>query len=110
MGELTGGLIEMNAKMVMTDGVHALLGIGVAIALIFLVFAVVSAIVTCEPKVVLVAMPFIVAGIVMAVIAVRQPRVREIHACASGPVSIEQIAIKYEIVNVDGKELVLRER
>ena len=39
-----------------------------------------------------------------------RPKVKQIRCCASGPVSLDLVAARYDIVSVDGKELVLRER
>lgn len=109
MGELTGGLIEMNAKMVITDGAAKLFSFGlifvVAFAILLIMFAR-----DRNAGGALISVVFVVAGIVLMIAAVRQPRVRELRVCANGPVSIEQIATKYDIVSVNGKELVLRER
>ena len=109
MGELTGGLIEMNAKMVITDGAAKLLSLGLIFAVAFAIGLILFAIERNSGGA-LISVVFVVAGIVLMIIAVRQPRVRELRACANGPVSIEQIATKYDIVSVNGKEIVLRER
>ena len=35
---------------------------------------------------------------------------KEIRACVNGPVSLERVSAVYDIVSIDGKEIVLRER
>ena len=44
------------------------------------------------------------------VYGVCMPRVKEIHACVNGPVSLETVSSVYDIVRIDGKEIVLMER
>lgn len=109
MSELTGGLIQMNAHMVRVKGFEPMLAIGVAGVLIFgfmLAFAISE-----KSKIGIWGCGMLtVAFVVVIVLALRLPMKKEIHACASGPVSLEQIATVYDIVEVDGKELVLRER
>jgi hypothetical protein len=41
---------------------------------------------------------------------VRMPRIKEIHACVNGPISLERVSAVYDIVSIDGKEIVMRER
>lgn len=50
------------------------------------------------------------AGVVMAIVGAKQPRRRILYCCASGPVSLEAVAVKYDIIEVDGKLLKLAER
>ena len=49
-------------------------------------------------------------GIVIMIVGFSRPKEQIVHACANGPVSLEQIAVKYDIISVDGKELKLRVR
>ena len=55
----------------------------------------------------------LVAALLFAGVAywgTRLPRQKVIHACVDGPVSLELIASRYDILKVDGKELTLRVR
>ena len=51
-----------------------------------------------------------IAGLVMLINGANQPRAQEIIACASGPVSLEQVAAVYDVKEVDGKMITLWER
>ena len=109
MTELTGGLIQMNSHMVVTSLAGILIGIGVGICVLFLICGIASAM--CEERKLSIFMFAIaIVGIIVTIVGVNMPRVKEIHACADGQVSIEQIGVRYDIVKIDGKELVLRER
>ena len=109
MGELTGGLIQMNARMVVTGDAITCMVIGLLGAIAF-VFWTVWAI---RDKKRAWAILFAVLALAEAMLfahGVATPRVKEIHACVSGPISLERISSVYDIVSVDGKELVLRVR
>ena len=108
MNELSGGLIQMNAHMVHQSQYFPMVFFGVACGIFFLIMAIanfkehkgtfyVCALFTCVFIAVLIA-------------AFNLPMKKEIHACVSGPISLESVAAVYDIVEVDGKELILRER
>ena len=40
----------------------------------------------------------------------KMPRQQIVKACANGPISLELISSRYDILDVDGKELTLRVR
>ena len=109
MGEITGSVLEMNAHMVKPQSAVSLMMVGGFLTLLFLGSAVKGWIAGgWKPSLV-----FLLLGLVSAAIffvGAREPRVKEIKACAVGPVSLEQVAIVYDIVEIDGKELTLRER
>ena len=109
MGEMTGGLIQMNTHMVMTKGATTLIAIGVIMACFFAIIAC-KLWVASKIKASLVFMGVAAIGILLIYAGTKQPRVKEIKSCVYGPVSLEQVAVVYDIVNVDGKELTLRER
>ena len=108
MGELTGGLIQMNAHMVRQDKFYVAMAIGVVAAIIFVMLAIFS--IGDSKKVFAAWLGLAAVAVVVVIIAYNQPMVKEIHACADGPVSIESIASVYDIVDIDGKELTLRVR
>lgn len=108
MGELTGGMIQMNAKLVMSGCAKNMAVIGALFGTSMLIVAVVW---WFEEKRRWWA--WLMAALLLAGLAywgTRLPREKIIHACACGPVSLEQVAVRYDIIEVDGKELVLRVR
>ena len=109
MSELVGGLIEMNAHMVRADKFEPMLAIGIFGAVMFL-FMLAFAISEKSKAAIFWFGLLTVVFAVMIVLALRLPMKKEIRACASGPISLEQIATVYDIVEVDGKEIILRER
>ena len=109
MSELQNGLIQMNAHMVRQEKFDFVIGLAIVAAIIFVMLAAFAA----QDKNKMAAIVFFtlaIIGVVGAVIAINQPRVKEIKACANGPVSIEQIAVVYDVVDIDGKMITLRER
>ena len=109
MGELTGRLIEMNAHMVRTGDACGMMIIGMIIGITLVIFAVASY-ADCGWQFSVVLGAIAIIGFVVFFVGMNKPRVKEIKMCADGPVSIEQIATRYEIMKIDGKELTLRER
>ena len=112
MSEITGGLIEMNVHMIRPHDAQSTIVVAVIAMVIMGVFTVMVALSDREHKwryTIGFAVMF-VAWTVALIIAAGKPLVKESHACADGAVSLEAIAARYDIVSVDGKELVLRER
>lgn len=110
MDMISGGLIQMNAHMVSKHTADLVTAFGVIAAVLCLI-CLVGAIVIAEDKKMAFVFGVVMAlGIAMAFAGKSIPKVKEIHACASGPVSLEKVATVYEIVKIDGKELILRER
>ena len=109
MKEIAGGLIEMNAHMIMPKSAITLMIIGGTLTFIAVV-ACAGFIVDKNLRCALGAVAVILIGCLIFYRGMITPRVKEIHACASGVVSLELIAARYQIVDVDGKELILREK
>ena len=109
MGETAGSLIEMNIHMVLSDAATAMIVCGFLGALIALLISVAA---FGDGLNVLggLLVALMVIGIIIGIVGARMPKIKELHMCADGPVSLERIAAVYDIVDVDGKELVLRER
>lgn len=109
MGELTGGLIQMNCHMRATGAAVGMITIGFAVAVLFMLCGFTS---WGQGKKIGAAVLFAVAlaGAAVAVAGVYMPREKIVRACACGPVSLEQVAVRYDIIEVDGKELTLRVR
>ena len=110
MNDIPGGLIQMNAHMVTKSGASAVMMIGGMVTLLFFVLTIcaIAGPPNKEGVIAFAVMTALGVGLFFAGRAI--PKVKEIHACASGPVSMEQVATRYIIVKVDGKELILRER
>lgn len=109
MDTIAGGLIQMNAHMIMTGPATAMVGIGAIAVAITLTVMICFWFEMSRGKQAL-TIALVLVGVALIVLGVRQPRLKEIRACAAGPVSLEQVAAVYDIVAVDGKELTLRER
>lgn len=108
MGTVTGELIQMNAKMVVTGDALGMIIVGTVCALMFALGAFMSWLGEVRRWwLCLIGFALFAA---LAAAGFNRPRVKEIHACANGPVALEQVGAVYDIVRVDGKELVLRER
>ena len=114
MSELTGGLIQMNAHMEVSRDASIIMFVGAIAIVVFGMFAV-----ACWPKEKkkLKAWKMFAIWLCLAVIsygavlyAASLPREKIVRACVSGPISLELISSRYDIVNIDGKELTLRVR
>lgn len=106
---MPGGLIEMNAHMVRLNSFEPMLAIGIVGVMVFGALLALAIFEKSKAGIWGCSM-LAIAFAVMIVTALRLPMKKEIHACVNGPVSLEQIATVYDIVEVDGKELTLRER
>ena len=106
---MNGGLIEMTAHMVTRPEAVVIMAGG---TIVLTIYAGLAAYATLERKWRMLLALTVLAGIgaIMMIKGITTPRVREIKACASGAVSLEQIAVQYEIKGVDGKLLTLWER
>lgn len=108
MGTVAGGLIQMNAKMTMSSTAEAMVVMGVLFVALTLIVAFVAWFDAKKRW-----WAWLLAALLFAGLAYwgnRLPREKIIHACAVGPVSLETVAARYDIVKVDGKELILRVR
>ena len=107
MGTVVGELIQMNAKMVMSDAAEFMTVMGVLFGALMLI----AAFVCWDAK--KRWWPWLVAALMFAGLAFwgnSMPRIKEIRACVNGPISLETVSSVYDIVSIDGKEIVLRER
>lgn len=108
MGTVVGELIQMNAHMVVTNTALGLIIVGVSLATGLVISAFMW---WLEAKKRWWMMAILAAAFAaLAVAGCRMPRVKEIRACVNGPISLETVSAVYDIVKIDGKELVLRER
>ena len=100
---------EMTSHMEFTATASALMIMGAIVALVFGIAAIASY-ADCGWKFLALMLAFAVAGVVMILVGANKPKEQVINACANGPISLEQVAVKYDIISVDGKELKLRVR
>ena len=113
MTEPIGGLIHMTAHLVRTESAMGLIRAGVAIAAVCLFLALCAAASrNSEHKWRYVAAfaALAIIGTGIAVSGARKPMQKQIYCCASGPVSLEQVAARYDILEVDGAFIVIAER
>jgi hypothetical protein len=110
---MIGGLIEMNAHMVVTQNANTMIVGGMILGVVFMTIAI-AIIMTPDMhnrlRRAAIFCLLAAAFATVAIIGANQPRVKEIRCCASGPVSLEMVAGLYDIVEIDGKELTLRQR
>ena len=108
MGELIGGLIQMNSHMELSDVARVLVVVGTFVVTVCVIAMI------CNGKRNKKFAAFVIACAVIGTIAVivgrSLPREQIIRACADGQVSLEQVAGRYDILEIDGKELTLRVR
>lgn len=107
---LESGLIQMNAHMVVESSAISMMVIGAVLAVLMFMVAIYELMCDGPKKFAWIWLMIGLAGVAMFLLGTSTPRVQEIRACAYGPVSLEEVAVKYEIVNIDGKELTLRVR
>ena len=111
--EFTGNLIEMNAKYTAKGYANSIIFVG-AIMIMFGLLFLISELIYGKGKT-RVIRSFIsgsvmLIGISLVIFAFKIPKDHIIKCCANGPISIEQLSTLYDIIDVDGKEITLRER
>lgn len=106
---MASGLIQMNVHMEVTQWAEALIVLGIFAAAVSFLIAI-SLMMNRERRLALVFAAIGLLGVALIVVGARMPRDRIITACANGPVSIEQVAAVYDVIEVDGKMMRLRER
>ena len=107
MGTVVGELIQMNSKMVLSDSASLVIGISVICFIMFLIVTVTTYVETKRWWIFLLLAVVSAGGIAHGIC---MPRVKEIRACVNGPISLERVNAVYDIMKIDGKEIVLRER
>ena len=109
--ELNGSLIQMNVHMVMTKPAEAMTIVGIILAIILT-----AVIISCFDDIkkwkkliaILTVLVLLFAGV--AYWGYTRPREKIIMACVNGPISMERISGVYDILEIDGKMMKLRER
>lgn len=107
MGTVVGELIQMNSKMVTSPAAETVIVIS---TLFFLGFAIATGVMAGINKWWWVTLVLAVISAAVIAYGVNMPRVKEIHACVNGPLSLETVSARYDIIKIDGKELTLRVR
>ena len=111
MDSFSGTMIEMNAHMVSRGYANAFVLLGAILAILSFLFFMIDLIQSKRFKKQLI--PYIVTlllGAATMVYGLRIPKDKIISYCANGPVSIEQISAAYDIIEIDGKLIRLKER
>ena len=111
MDSLTGAMIEMNVHMQRRGYADAFILLGGILVILGFIFFMIDLIQSKRFKKQLI--PYIVAlllGAATMFYGLNIPKDKIISYCANGPVSIEQISVAYDIVEIDGKLIRLKER
>lgn len=111
MNSLTGTMIEMNVHIQSRGYADVLVLLGGILALLSFIFFMIDLKQSKRFKKQLI--PYIITlllGVATMVYGLEIPKDKIISYCANGPVSIEQISVKYDIVEIDGKLIRLKER
>lgn len=101
-------MIEMNAHMVAQEYASRMVILGAVLCTMFSALA--AAYFGRKNRLAWICILCAVASLALMIAGMLQPEVKEIRFCASEPVSLERIATVYDIVEIDGKELTVRER
>ena len=113
MNEPTGGLIHMTAHLVRTGDALAMIRAGVIIAAICLFLALCAALSKNSEhrwRWVAAFVALALLGVGLTASGARKPMQKQIYCCASGPISLEQVAARYDIIEVDGAFIIIAER
>ena len=108
----TGKLIEMNTRLVRTNAAIGLIVAG-CVGVVCCAYLIMAALCSVRKRrVAMVTFLSILMAIFLGALiwGISMPKDKVIHACADGPVSLEEIAVAYDILEIDGKELTLRVR
>lgn len=111
MNSAAGSMIEMNVHMQSRGYAEALILLGAILAIMSFIFFMLDFRQSKRFKKEFV--PYIVTLLLGAAIifyGLNIPKDKIISYCANGPVSIEQISVTYDIVEIDGKLIRLKER
>ena len=112
MIEGMNGLIQMTAHTVLRAEAQGLIAAGLTLAVLCALLAILALLNgdRMKPHAAVVFATVALIGTVMVVVGARMPRQKVLYCCASGPVSLETVAVRYDIIQVDGKLLKLAER
>lgn len=111
MNSLSSSMIEMNVHMQSRGYADALILLGGILVILSFTFFMIDLVQSRRFKKQLI--PYIVTlllGAATLIYGLKIPKDKIISYCANGPVSIEQISVAYDIVEIDGKLIRLKER
>lgn len=111
MDSFSGTMIEMNVHMQSCGHARAFVILGAILAILSFILFMVDLIQSKRFKKQLI--PYIVTlllGAATMVYGLKIPKDKIISYCANGPISIEQISAAYDIIEIDGKLIRLKER
>lgn len=111
MSELSGSLIQMNAHAHLPDYAQTLVMLGILLGLVFIILLILELIFREKwTRTASLLLVLILLCTTAFYIGYTRPREKIIMACVNGPISIERISGVYDILEIDGKMLKLRER
>lgn len=113
MTDVAGALIELNSHMVVTDGAVRVMALGIGMIVLFALVLLITVLDKDNADKAVragICAFFVALGIAVLIAGNNMARVKEIRFCANGPIQIEQVAAKYEIVKIDGKMITVREK
>lgn len=108
--EVQGALIEMNVAKVLSPDAQTLMSLSIVFFAMFVTAFVVNIAVNKNVRIAAALSILIALSVTGFCIGINTPRVRQIEYCAVGPVSIEEISERFDIVEINGKKIVVRER
>lgn len=111
--EMSGGLIQMTAHMVRTGEARGLIIAGGILAALFGFLAICAALSRRKEykrRYVLAFLAFALLGATLLIVGANQPRRKVLYCCADGPVDLQMIATRYDLLAVDGKLIKMMER
>lgn len=111
MNNLSGSMIELNVHMQSRGYADVFVILGAVLTIVSFTFFMIDLIQSKRFKKQLI--PYIVTlllGAATMVYGLKIPKDKIISYCANGPVSIEQISAAYDIIEIDGKLIRLKER
>ena len=111
MNQLQGSMIELNVHMQSKGYADFMIFIGVLLVAITVVGFVLDLKIYKKFKITMLGyLVTLVVGLGLLLFGLKIPKDKIISYCANGPVSIEQISVAYDIVEIDGKLIKLKER
>ena len=111
--EMSGGLIQMTAHMVRTGDARTMITLGIIAAAVFAILALCAALSREKRhkwRWVAAFAALALAGAILAGSGAGLPRKKILYCCADGPVDLQLVAARYDLIEVDGKFIRLAER
>lgn len=111
--EVSGGLIQMTAKAVRTGDARTMITLGIilaAVGAILTLCAVFSRQKRHKWRWVAAFAALALAGAILVGSGAGLPRRKILYCCANGPVDLQLVAARYDLIEVDGKFIKLAER